>query len=223
MKGWFHMSIYYMNGKTFQTTFLNENPSAILKTQFILVSSRIRKNGKHQNVIGGAMFIPSGRILADYRNELDPNFFEQNYRDQLESQRLALAVIIKGVVEENYTVVFLCSYKEWRMKYLKILAKYINDTFHYPVYDYKKYKEGKITTVNYDRDDVISLCNHIIEEERREQRKRDMKTKSGRQNIVDNMSKDEMIDELKSMSLYAKGMSKREMREMLELFFVDRD
>ena len=212
-----------MNGKTFQKTFLNEHPSAILKTQFILVSSRIRKNGKHENVISCNQLLPDKRILADYRNELDPNYFIKEYRKQLERNKLLLAILIKGVLEENFTIVFLCSELEWKLKYMRELAEYVEETFQYPLYDYKKYKEGKQAIIPFDSDYVLKTCDKIIENERKEQRRKDMKTSAGRQNIVDNMSKDEMIDELKRMHLYAKDMTKKEMREMLELFFVDKD
>ena len=212
-----------MNGKTFQKTFLNENPSAILKTQFILVSSRIRKNGKHENVISCNQLLPDKRILADYRNELDPNYFIKEYRKQLERNKLLLAILIKAVLEENFTIVFLCSELEWKLKYMRELAEYVEETFQYPLYDYKKYKEGKQAIIPFDSDHVLKTCDKIIETERKEQRRKDMKTPAGRQNIVNNMSKDEMIDELKRMHLYAKGMTKKEMREMLELFFVDKD
>ena len=217
------MSIYYMNGKTFQKTFLNENPSAILKTQFILVSSRIRKNGKHENVMSCNQLLPDKRIMADYRNELDPDYFIKEYRKQLDRHKLLLAIIIKGVIEENFTIVFLCSELEWKLKYMKELVSFVEEQFQYPIYDYKKYKEGKQSIVPFDSDYVVRTCNKIIEHERKEQRRKDMKTPAGRQNIVDNMAKDEMIDELKKMHLYVKGMTKKEMREMLELFFVDRD
>lgn len=217
------MSIYYMNGKTFQKTFLNENPSAILKTQFVLVSSRIRKTGKHENVISCNQLLPDKRIMADYRNELDPEFFKKEYRKQLEHNKVLLAIIIKGVLEENFTVVFLCTELEWKIKYMKELVKYVEETFQYPMYDYKKYKEGRQSIVPYDSDYVLKKCDKIIEKSRKDQYKEDLKTYTGRQNIVNNMSKDEMIDQLKRMHLYAKGMTKKEMREMLELFFVDRD
>lgn len=217
------MSIYYMNGRTFQKTFLNENPSAILKTQFVLVSSRIRKTGKHENVISCGQLLPDKRILADYRNDLDPEFFIKEYRKQLDKNKTLLAIIIKGVLEENFTVVFLCTELEWKLKYMKELAKYVEETFQYTMYDYKKYKEGKQSIIPYDSDYVLRRCDKIIEKSRKEQRRKDMKTYTGRQNIVNSMSKDEMIDQLKHMHLYAKGMTKKEMREMLELFFVEQD
>ena len=217
------MSIYYMNGKTFQKTFLNENPSAILKTQFVLVSSRIRKTGKHENVISCNQLLPDKRIMADYRNDLDPEFFMKEYRKQLDKNKVLLAIIIKGVLEENFTVVFLCTELEWKLKYMQELAKYVEEIFQYTMYDYKKYKEGKQSIIPYDSDYVLHRCDKIIEKSRKEQRRKDMKTYTGRQNIVNSMSKDEMIDQLKTMHLYAKGMTKKEMREMLELFFVEKD
>ena len=45
------MSIYFMNGKTFLEEYIKENPRKVLKTQFVIVSSTIRKTGKYENQV----------------------------------------------------------------------------------------------------------------------------------------------------------------------------
>lgn len=213
-----------MNGKTFQEIFLKENPNKILRTQFVLVSSRIRRSrdSDRRNILSfSKQLLPSDMLLSDYRIDIDPNYFRDQYCKQLDKEKALLSIIIKGVIEENYTVVFLCSKNEWKLKYLKYLANYIWNEFNYPMYDYKKYKEGKETAVQYNREYALAICNKCIVKNQKRKRKKMLSTRQGRAELVQSMSKDEMRAELKRMELYTQGMSKPEMKEMLELFFVD--
>lgn len=218
------MAIYYMNGKTFQDIFLKENPNKILRTQFVIVSSRIRRSrdSDRRNILSFTkQLMPSDMLLSDYRIDIDQDFFKDQYCKQLNENKSLLAVVVKGVIEENYTVVFLCSRNEWKLKYLKYLANYIWNEFGFPMYDYKKYKEGKEKAIQYNRDYAISVCNKVIAKSTKKKRKKLLSTRKGREELVANMSKDEMRMELKKMELYTQGMNKHEMKEMLELFFVD--
>lgn len=217
------MAIYVMHGGTFQKTFLKENPKKILDTQFVVVSSRIRRNSTsdRRNIISmSKQLMPSDMLLADWRVGNEKYYFQEKYSKQIKDNLALLAIIVKGVIEEKYTVVFLCSEREWNLKYLQYIANAIENYFGYPVYNYKKLKEGKIKQKGYNKDFVLSQCNKYIEKERKKERKKLLKTEAGRQELVDNMSKDEMIQELKRLGIYSKGMHKKEMRDLLQYFFV---
>ena len=82
-------------------------------------------------------------LLADYRTEFVEGYFENEYKKYLDKNKLTLAIIIKGVIEEKYTVVFLSTLNEWKVGYMQILSDYISDEFGYPIIDYKKYKTKK--------------------------------------------------------------------------------
>ena len=215
--------IYTMNTKTFNKIFSQEDPKHIEKTQFVVISKRIRKTVEEDTVVFCSKLFPSDMLLADYRNDYEDGFFEKEYRKYLDKTRLTLAVIIKGVLEDKYTLVFLCTLKEWKVGFMQILSDYIMDEFGYPIIDYKKYKiKKKLPKLDdFNERAILDRCNEIIVYEEKQRRKRLMKTRNGRKEIVDNMSTDEMRKELKRMNLYSKGIDKHTMRELLYDFFVE--
>lgn len=216
--------IYMMNTKSFIKIFSHEDPKHIEKTQFVVVSKRIRKTVEDDNVIFCSKLFPSDMLLADYRTEFEEGYFEKEYRKYLDKNKLTLAIILKGVIEEKYTVVFLSTLKEWKVGFMKILSKYIFDEFGYPVIDYKKYKVGNklpASVKNFDDRSVLDRCNEVIKEEELSRKKRLMKTKEGRYELVTSMSKDEMKEQLKKMNLYSAGLDKHTMKELLIEFFVN--
>ena len=215
--------IYTMNTKTFMKIFSHEDPKRIEKTQFVVISKRIRKTAEEDNVIFCPKLFPSDMLLADRRSTFDEGFFEREYRQSLDEDRLTLAIIIKGVIEEKYTVVFLSTLKEWQIGYMQILSDYIEEEFGYPIIDYKKYKLNKELphiVKNFDERIALDRCNEIIKEEEHKKRKRMMKTKEGRRELVKNMSTEEMKKQLKKMNLYANGLDRHSMKELLMEFFV---
>lgn len=221
--------IYIMNTKTFDKIFSKEDPKKIEKTQFIIASKRIRKSKEEDSVIFMRNLVPPDMLLADANSFIyfageksATDFFEKEYKKHLDKFRLTLAIIIKGVVEENLTEMFMCTYKEWNIGYMRVLAEYIEEEFHYPVIDYRKYKlKKKLPRVlDFSREEVISICNKVIRKEMKKQRKEKMKTKEGTLEIIRNMSKDEMRRELKRLNLYSPELDKQTMRELLEDFLV---
>ena len=216
--------LYRMNTKTFMKIFAHENPKLIEKTQFIVASKRIRKTTEEPNVIFMPNLYPSDMLLADYRNEIDAGHFEKEYRKELSKHKLLLAILVKGIVEENYTSVILCTYKEWKVGYMKVLSEYILDLFGYPVIDYKKFKTKKKLpkeVKDIDERSIIDRCDEIIKKEENRKRKELMKTRSGRAKLVESMTKEDMIKQLKKMNLYSPGIDKYTMKEILMEFFVE--
>lgn len=216
--------IYAMNTKTFLKIFSKEDTKKIEKTQYVIISKRIRKTVEEPNVIFCAKLFPSDMLLADYRSEFEEGFFEREYRKHLDRNKLTLAVIIKGVIKDKYPVVLLCTLKEWKVGYMKILCDYIMDEFGYPVINYKKFKlnnelPGKAK--QFDERNILDRCNEIIKDEEKRKRNNLMKTKNGRRELVDNMSTDEMRKELKRMNLYSPDIDRHTMKELLIEFFVN--
>ena len=215
------MGMWAMNTKTFATMFAEvEQPKKVLKAQYIIVSTRIRKNGTDGNVVPMSKLFPNPIILSDYRMELDPSFFQREYEKQLDRQKHVLAILISTSLELGEPMIFLCTPKEWKLGFIKILAKYIEREFHYPVINYKKYKKRPWKVEPPDITLVSSICESVIRKKQKAVRKEKLKTKQGRRELVSEMSKDEMIAELKRINLYYKDLTKSEMKELLELFFV---
>lgn len=226
------MSMYILNSRTFFETFLKEKPDKILKAQYVIVSSRIRKSKKYDNIISGSNILyPDQNILSHtYKSSKmsdlcdDDDEFKNSYINQLKESRAFLATLIKGSIEEQYKIIFICSRNEWKnFKYLQILAEFIWDEFGYPVYDYKKIKNRSQTIIAFNTEEVIRHCNKVLKKASDKKIKEMSSTVDGRIKMVKQMSKDEMKEKLKAMHLYTGNMSKSEMIEMLELFFVKAD
>jgi len=219
--------IYTMNTKTFLKIFSKEDPKIIEKTQFVIISDKIRKSSEDDNVVFCRSLFPTSMMLADARNTNDSSFFRNAYMDMLHDNcRLVLATIIMGVLEENYTVVFLCTLNEWKLKFMGYLSEYIESEFGYPIIDYKKFKlkgyDAIPTLEDFDIQKIKEKCQKVIDKATKKQLKKKMRTAEGRREILDNMSKGEMKKQLKKMNLYTgSNMSKHMMKSLLKEFFVD--
>ena len=77
--------IYIMDGKTFLKMYIKENPSKVLKTQFIIVSSNIKHTGKYKKQVlncNGQLY-PSQALIMDYEDYDHPEYVN-GYYEQLE-------------------------------------------------------------------------------------------------------------------------------------------
>lgn len=213
------MAIYFMHGKTFLSKYIKEDPRTVAKTQFVVVSSTIRKNGKHEKQVINAnnLLYPSQDLILDYDDYTHPQY-ENSYRETLDENKAFIATLIKYAVEEEQTIVFLCGYREKKYRYFQILQDYVESVFLYHIYDYKKYKNGEEKKVKYSPSKVINTCDKIIKKEKKRKIDRALSTDKGRKEYLKKMTKTEMKKKLKKMNLYYKGMSKEEMKDTLDVF-----
>ena len=126
-----------------------------------------------------------------------------------------------GFIEEGYNIIFICTKKEGKIKFLDYLANYIYMEFGYPVYEYKKYASGALPLRKYDKEKVIKKCNKLLKRAKEENYKKQLQTVNGRKQIsksIKKMKKKELIKELDKKGLYVEGMDKTEMIEMLRTF-----
>lgn len=214
------MAMYYMNGDTFLKQYVNEDPKKVLDTQFVLISSTIRKNGKYGKQIINANnnLYPSMELIMDYDDYKHNENYREEYFLQLESNKPLFATLIKYVIEEGYTIVFLCGKREKKYNYLKMIQEFIKEEFHFHIYDYKKYKEGKEKIIKYEPSEVLHICDKILKKAEKAKKKKMMSTEKGRKEIISSMTKKELKKELKSRDLYIDGMSRYEMEDMLNTF-----
>lgn len=209
-----------MDGKTFIKTYIKEDPSKVLRTQFVLVSSTIRKMGKYEKQIINAntTLYPSERLILDYDDYKNNTSYHDEYMSQLDDNKPFIATLVKYAVEDNETIVFLCGHKESKYAYLKILRKYVMSEFDFPVYDYKKLKEGKEKIYHYDESKVLSICKKILKKAAAHQTKVMLSTENGRIQYFNSLSKKQLKRECQRRDLYFKGMTKSEMIDMLLTF-----
>lgn len=214
--------IYTMNTKTFDKIFARESVEKIERSSFLVISKRIRKSEEMDAVIFAKKLFPSDYLLADYRAGKDPLYFKEKYWEQLDDSKLTLAIAVKNTIEEKVPLICICTKREWSLGFMKLFAEYIEDRFEYPVIDYKKYKLKKIqiSEIPYSPENTRKICNQVIKEEQKRKQKEKESTMEGRYELVTGMSKDEMRLMLKRINLYTPGLTKSEMRELLEDFFV---
>lgn len=216
------MAIYIMDSKTLLKDFVNQNPKMVLKTQYVIVSQSIKRRGRYKNIIIGNHLYPDMSILTEYMDTEDKEIFEEDYMEELKQYDAFFATLIKGAIEERFTIVFLCSKTEAKdFGYLDILSKYVWKRFKFPVYDYKALSKGKSGSVKYNKESVIRTCNSALKKAKEKQLKDKMRSVAGRREILSDMSKKDMIKELKERDLYYKGMTKKDMKDALEVFFVN--
>lgn len=212
--------IYFMNSKTFFEDYLNnESDRDITKAYYVCVSTHIRRRDANIDNV-----VCLNKTLYPNSNVLNRGTFEEmryEYHDQLSEEALVFfAELIKGSIEEGSNVIFLCTKKEWKLKYLKWLAEFIMLEFEYPVYNYKKYIKG-CPLLEYDKDKVLKRVKKISEEAQYKLHNEQRKSKNGRKKILadyKSMSKKELKKICIREELYYDGMSKQEMLDILEAF-----
>ena len=212
--------IYYMHSETFFDEFLNnESDRDILKAQYVCVSTHIRRRDTNiENVIC------LNNVLYPGTSVLNRGTFEDMkdaYYEQLTEDALPLiAELIRGSIEDKMNIIFLCTKKEWKLKYLKWLAEFIIIEFDYPIYNYRKYIAG-CPLLDYDKDKVLKQVKTITENARKKLFEQQRKSKRGQKQILHeykSMSKKELKKICIEEELYYDGMSKQEMLDILEAF-----
>ena len=208
--------IYVMDTKTLIKDFVkNEGNERVLLAQYCIVSSRIRKTEENDAVVNVTHILyPNKYTVMDLK---DDESTQKEYVHQLENLEpmLFFSNIVKASIKEGYDIIFLCSPNEYKLGYMSIIAKYIEDVFYIPCIEYKYRDKHEVR--KYSDSLALKVCKEV-----KHQRKNQMsKTKRGRQSLVKNMNKKEKIKILKSMDMYYKGMSNDEIDETIEVYYIE--
>lgn len=209
---------YHLNSKVFFDEFLvHESDNDILKAQYVVVSHRIRLRERDDNMINGtSLLFPA----SDVCSTLTDDDFREKYYNQLMGCKPFIATLIKGSIEEKYNIIFMCSKKEDRMKYLELFANFVYMEFGYPCYEYSKYRSGASYLLKYNKEKILKKCNKILRETKKNYE--DKELSNGQIGTVmksyKDMNKKDLKKNLVKRGLYTDGMSKKEMLETIELF-----
>lgn len=213
--------IFITNSSDFEKVFLkHEYDKVILETQFVIVSTRIKKksNSNKNIVIATNILYPE---LEFFECETKSDDAKREYYKQLDSNRVFLATVIKGSIKKNFNIIFICSTNEWKnFSYLKYLRDYIIDVFSYPVYNYKKYING-CALYSYDEAYTLKRCNRIISQAKAVSDMKDRSTEAGRERLMKKYKKystKKLIKEVKRIGIYYDGMSRENMLDSIECF-----
>lgn len=215
------MAMYFMDGETFLKQYIKEDPRKVLRTQFVIVSSTIRKCGRYDNknvINANNMLMPGDQLIIDYDDYKHDKNYRDAYFESLDEHKAFLSTLIKYAIEENYTIVFLCGKREKKYNYLKLLQKYVDEIFEYHIYDYKKYKDGKESVREFNPSYVLHICDKEIKKTAKRRKENMLKNKDGRKKLFSSMSKKELKKELKKRDLYVPDLTKNEMIDMLDTF-----
>lgn len=217
------MSIYIMDGKAFQKTFIKkEDPDKILKARYVIVSSRIRttddtiKNVQKAN----RLLFPPRDILVD-SGYMDREFFNREYRYCLRDAQSFLASVVMNAILKKKTFIFLCSESEWSVGYLEEIAKFIEEKFHYPVYNYMMYKKGKEKSRPFSKEKAIKACKKQQDEDKNKELHEAIRNKQKRKKILKKLSNKEMKTILQNIDAYVDGMSRKQMVWMIKNYLFD--
>lgn len=213
--------IFIINSSDFEKIFLNnEDDSFILDTQFVIVSTRIKKksNSNENIVIATNILYPEYDFFCvEPKSELA----KEGYYRQLGNAKPFLSALIKGSIKKGYNIFFICSDNEWKtFGYLKYLKDYIIDTFSYPVYSYKKYVNG-CSLYEYNEKYTLNFCNSIlknIKKDRYENLRRSEKGKYKLMREYKKYSRRDLIKRVKKIGVYHDGMSRSDMLDIIESF-----
>ena len=216
--------IFIMNSKVFQDLYLvHERDKDILNTQYVVVSSRIRKKEATKNILWAynALYPPSEVFMKSTDEDA-----KEAYMSFLEKNNVGLlSSLVLLAIDKKFTIVFICTKNEWKLKHLQYIAEFIETKFGYPVYDYKYYYKKIIKGNNEPIEVDDQRCRKRIKTRqltfKRRKMAENMKTEKGRDIIVSdfkNLSKKEKRKILIERNLYYNGMSGSEMNEVFELF-----
>ena len=210
----------FMDSKVFRNEFLvNEKDNDILKTQYVIISNRIRKRDpSFTNIVSfTSKLYPDQEVMCCK----DARDMEDAYYNQLDKCCVSLAILVKGCVEEDMNIVFICNPQEMKFGYIPLLAEYIYEKLGYPVYDYTLYAHDAHKKPRYDKKVVKKRYNKIIKKDKKETIRRNATTEKGQAanlKMFSKLNKKEMKKNLKSRGLYVKGMSKSEMIDTYEVY-----
>lgn len=215
------MAFYTMSEKTLVETFTKiMSYDDILNTQYCIISTKIRVNGKHQNVSSASRLYPSASICSEYYYSKNDAEFEDTYRKQLYDERGCVAIFASTVISDGADIVILYDESETSFPYIPVISSVIEDITGLPVYDFKKLVDKEVKYREYDKDDAIRKINKIIKKTARNRYKMREATVEGRTRNVSEMSKSDMRRKLKDIDLYRKGMSKKDMKQRLITNYV---
>ena len=212
-----------MTSKTLLRKYLKDcTPKEFLERQYVIVSLNIRctDNFKRNCIAINALY-PSGSTITEFMNSRSKSEFKafrNEYREQLLKSEFTIGTLVEATCSEGYDIVLLCTETDNRMMYLDILGASIEKRYGVPCVWYKEYKQHKPKALPAkERKLAIARARAAVYDSgKQEFISRFNSNQKLRAETISHMSMDDKIELLDAMGLYEKGMSKREVKELLE-------
>lgn len=220
--------ILSMSSKTLDRIYMaNEKKSIVLNSSYVIISTKIRiKNSKaYPNIkcFNNALY-PTNEVAE---RSLDNDIYRDNYIKQLSQPQclLTIANLVKFAYDSDYPMIILASPTEYnKCLYIKILGKFIEAKFGYPVINYKKNPDVLHTMEDYKSKDCYEKVKKIIKKCRKKVHEEHLKTSDGQaiiRHMASNASKKKLKKILDKRGLYKDGLSKEEMVDRYKTFCMD--
>ena len=215
--------IYIMNGKQFIEQYINLDYDIVKTTQFVIVSSSIRKKctprWEKQIVSATSFLYPRTHLIMEYDTYKEKEY-ETEYRAQLKAALPFFATIVKYFTDDpDMNIVFLCGYKERKYRYLKLIRKFMMMEFQIPVLEWDKaYMKQLPDPLDYNFGYASKHSSSIVKRAKKQQHVMDMTTDAGRRKYYEKLSRCKLEKEMKRIGMYVPNMSKYDMVDILETF-----
>ena len=212
-----------MTSKTLLRKYLRDcTPKEFLERQYVTVSLSIRCTDTFKkHCVSIRALYPNGYAVSDYmtvKSKENYKAFKQDYRGQLKKHEYVIGTLVEAMYTGHYDIVFICNQTENQMHFFDILGDFIQKRFGVPCVWYKDYRKGKAKELSKEDQKEALKRAHVAQYEsaREEFTNKFNGNQRFRIGAIENLSMDDKITLLKTLGLYEKGMSKKEIKEILE-------
>ena len=211
--------ILIMDTRTLYEEYIKEGANQLLIDEYVIVSSRVRKSKELDNVLNASNILYSMHQFLNFKDDAGSDLENmKRYREFL-SKSTPLALLV-SIIETDLTgsgnVILLCSPNEMKhQKYMKYLARCIEDMFHYPVYKYTKKMSLDALELLFDDEFKLKKCLKRIASAKEYLVREKISTEKGKEDYISRLSKKDLKDIAKRYEKDIKGLSKDELRDIL--------
>jgi hypothetical protein len=163
--------------------------------QFILISQDITTVGRYKNVMSIKALLPPPNVIASWINDGEKSKYKEKYFNYLRNPEVEslVTIMIKAVID-GMNIVIICSKSEDDMKYLKMLAEFIEEEYKLKVLTFKEFDKNPALTVEIkNKEEVEAILIDKLEYIREE---------IGGSSITPNINQDKIEKKLKELDKY---------------------
>lgn len=208
-----------MDTRTLHTQYIKEGARQLLMDEYVIVSSRIRKTKELDNVVNASNILYSMHQFLNFKDDTGSDVENMLKYQEFLSKSTPLALLI-SIIETDLmgsgNVILLCSPNEMKhQKYMKYLARCIEEMFHYPVYQYTKKTSVDLLEILFKKEFKLKKCLTRIASARDYLIKEKVSTQEGRRNYIEKLSKKDLKQMAKRYEKDIKGLTKEDLKEIL--------
>lgn len=208
-----------MDTRTLYKEYIKEGARQLLMDEYVIVSSRIRKTKELDNVVNASNILFSMHQFLNFKDDVGSDAENMLKYQEFLSKSTPLALLI-SIIETDLmgsgNVILLCSPNEMkRQKYMKYLARCIEEMFHYPVYQYTKKTSVDLLEILFNDEFKLKKCLKRIASARDYLVQEKVSTEEGRRNYIEKLSKKDLKRMAKRYEKDIKGMTKEDLKEIL--------